>query len=111
MAVILLIFLIGGCFMDSLAMMMLTLPIFFPVSQSLGYDPIWFGVIMVLVCEIGVVTPPVGLNIYVVFGIAEDIPLETIFRGVLPMLMALIACTVLLMIFPQIALVLPQLLQ
>lgn len=109
MTAMLLIFLIGGCFMDAFAIIMLTLPIFFPVSQALGYDPIWFGVIMVLICEIGVVTPPVGINVYVVYGIVEDVPLETIFRGVWPMLLALLACTVLLMIFPDIALFLPNL--
>ena len=109
MTAILLIFLIGGCFMDAFAIIMLTLPIFFPVSQALGYDPIWFGVVMVLICEIGVVTPPVGINVYVVYGIAKDVPLETIFRGVWPMLLALIACTVLLMLFPDIALFLPGL--
>ncbi len=109
MGVIILIFLIGGCFMDSLAMIMLTLPIFFPVSQVLGFDPIWFGVAIVLVCEMGVVTPPVGINVYVVFGVAKDVPLEVIFRGVWPMLMALIVCTALLMIFPDIALILPRL--
>jgi len=109
MMVIILIFLIGGCFMDAFAMIMLTLPIFFPVSQTLGYDPIWFGVVMVLICEIGVVTPPVGINVYVVYGIAKDVPLETIFRGVWPMLLALIACNALLMIFPDIALFLPNL--
>ena len=109
MMAIILIFLIGGCFMDAFAMIMLTLPIFFPVSQTLGYDPIWFGVVMVLICEIGVVTPPVGINVYVVYGIAKDVPLETIFRGVWPMLLALIACNALLMIFPDIALFLPNL--
>ena len=110
MGVIILIFLIGGCFMDSLAMIMLTLPIFFPVSQAMGFDPIWFGVVMVLVCEMGVVTPPVGINVYVVFGVAKDVPLEVIFRGVWPMLLALIICSLLLMIFPDIALFLPNLL-
>jgi len=111
MGVVILIFLIGGCFMDSLAMIMLTLPIFFPVSQALGYDPIWFGVVIVLVCEMGVVTPPVGINAYVVYGVVKDVPLEVIFRGVWPMLIALIVCTLLLMIFPEIALFLPRLLR
>jgi len=95
--------------MDSLAMIMLTLPIFFPVSQALGYDPIWFGVVIVLVCEMGVVTPPVGINAYVVYGVVKDVPLEVIFRGVWPMLLALLVCSLLLMIFPEIALFLPGL--
>ena len=91
------------------AIMTTILLIFFPVSQALGYDPIWFGVVMVLICEIGVVTSPVGINVYVVYGIANDVPLETIFRGVWPMLLALIAGIVLLMLFPGNALFLPGL--
>ncbi len=109
MGVIIFIYLIGGCFMDSLAMILLTIPIFFPVAVRLGYDPIWFGVIIVLVTEMGVVTPPVGINVYVVSGIARDVPLETIFKGVTPLLFAMILCSVILLIFPQIATILPNL--
>ena len=108
MLLIILIYLLGGCFMDSFAMIMLTIPIFFPVAEALGYDPIWFGVMIVLVAEMGVVTPPVGINVYVVHGVASDVPLETIFRGVLPMVFALVVCAVLILIFPQIALWLPN---
>lgn len=111
MALIILIYLFGGCFMDSLAMIMLTVPIFFPVVQALGFDPIWFGVVIVLVTEMGVITPPVGINVYVVHGIAKDVPLETIFRGVFPYLLALLACTGILLIFPQLALFLPGLIK
>jgi C4-dicarboxylate transporter DctM subunit len=107
--VIILVYLIGGCFMDALAMIMLTIPIFFPVVQKLGFDPIWFGVVIVLITEMGVITPPVGINVYVVFGVARDVPLEKIFRGVFPMLIALIVCNLLLILFPQIALWLPGL--
>jgi len=107
--VIILVYLIGGCFMDSLAMIMLTIPIFFPVVQTLGFDPIWFGVVIVLITEMGVITPPVGINVYVVYGVARDVPLEKIFRGVYPMLLALIVCNLLLILFPQIALWLPGL--
>jgi len=109
MGLIILVYLFGGCFMDALAMIMLTVPIFFPVAQALGFDPIWFGVIIVLVTEMGVITPPVGVNVYVVHGVAKEIPLETIFKGVFPMLLALLACIVLLMLFPQIATYLPNL--
>ena len=111
MLLIIFIYLIGGCFMDSFAMIMLTIPIFFPVIETLGYDPIWFGVMIVLVAEMGVVTPPVGINVYVVYGVAQDVPLEVIFRGVLPMVAALIVCSILILIFPQIALWLPTMMQ
>jgi tripartite ATP-independent transporter DctM subunit len=107
--VIILVYLIGGCFMDSLAMIMLTIPIFFPVVQTLGFDPIWFGVVIVLITEMGVITPPVGINVYVVYGVARDVPLESIFKGVFPMLISLIVCNLLLILFPQIALWLPGL--
>ena len=109
--VIILVYLIGGCFMDALAMIMLTIPIFFPVVQSLGFDPIWFGVVIVLITEMGVITPPVGINVYVVFGVARDVPLENIFRGVFPMLISLLVCNLLLILFPQIALWLPGLMR
>jgi len=109
MGVIILVYLFGGCFMDALAMIMLTIPIFFPVVQTLGFDPIWFGVVIVLITEMGVITPPVGINVYVVYGIAKDVPLENIFRGVFPMLLALLLCNLILLLFPQIALFLPSL--
>jgi tripartite ATP-independent transporter DctM subunit len=107
--VIIFVYLIGGCFMDALAMIMLTIPIFFPVVQKLGFDPIWFGVVIVLITEMGVITPPVGINVYVVYGVARDVPLEKIFRGVFPMLISLLVCNLLLILFPQIALWLPGL--
>jgi C4-dicarboxylate transporter DctM subunit len=108
MGVIIFIYLVGGCFMDSLALILLTIPIFFPVAVSLGYDPIWFGVIIVMVTEMGVITPPVGVNVYVVSGVAKDVPLEDIFKGIFPLLLALIAAVILMVIFPQIALFLPS---
>jgi tripartite ATP-independent transporter DctM subunit len=111
MIVIILIYLLGGCFMDAFAMIMLTIPIFFPVAEALGYDPIWFGVVIVLISEMGVITPPVGINVYVVYGVAKDVPLEVIFRGVLPMLLALLICNLIILIFPQIALFLPGLMR
>jgi tripartite ATP-independent transporter DctM subunit len=109
MGVIIIIYIIGGCFMDSLAMITLTVPIFYPIVVALGFDPIWFGVIIVLVTEMGVITPPVGVNVYVIKGIAEDVPLETIFKGIFPFLAALIAMVAILMLFPQIATFLPSL--
>jgi len=109
MAMIILIYIVLGCLMDSLAMIMLTIPIFFPVITSLGFDPIWFGVIIVLVTGMGVITPPVGINVYVVAGVARDVPLHTIFRGAVKLLAAQIVTAALLVLFPQIALWLPQL--
>ena len=111
MLVIILVYLVGGCFMDALAMIMLTVPIFFPVAMALGFDPIWFGVVIVLIGEMGVVTPPVGVNVYVVYGVAKDVPLQTIFKGVLPMVLALLVCNIIILLFPQIALYLPSLMR
>jgi tripartite ATP-independent transporter DctM subunit len=111
MMVVVLVYLFGGCFMDALAMIMLTIPIFFPVSEALGFDPIWFGVVIVLISEMGVITPPVGVNVYVVYGVAKDVPLEVIFKGVLPMVLALLVCNIILLVFPQIALYLPSLMR
>jgi len=113
MAMIILVYFIGGCFMDALAFVMLTIPIFYPVVTSLGYDPIWFGIIIVMVTEMGVITPPVGINVYVVYGVAESvvggIPLESIFKGILPFLLAVIIGLIIMIIFPQFILVLPNL--
>jgi TRAP-type C4-dicarboxylate transport system permease large subunit len=84
-------------------------PVIYPVVVRLGFDPIWFGVIIVLVSEMGVITPPVGVNVYVIKGIAPEIPLEKIFRGIFPFLMAIIINTVILIVFPKLALILPGL--
>jgi C4-dicarboxylate transporter DctM subunit len=108
MGIIIVIYILGGCFMDSLALITLTIPIFFPVVIALGLDPIWFGVIIVLVTEMGVITPPVGLNVYVIHGVAKDVPLETIFRGIFPFLAALVIAAIFLLVFPQIATFLPS---
>jgi tripartite ATP-independent transporter DctM subunit len=108
MGLIILVYLLLGCLMDSLAMIMLTIPIFFPVITALGYDPIWFGVIIVLVTGMGVITPPVGINVYVVAGVARDVPLHVIFRGALRLLAAQVVTAALLILFPQIALWLPN---
>jgi tripartite ATP-independent transporter DctM subunit len=113
MAIIVGIYFFGGCFMDALAFVTLTVPIFFPVVMSLGYDPIWFGIIIVMVTEMGVITPPVGINVYVVYGVAKnvigEVPLESIFKGIIPFLLAVVVGTVILMVFPKIILFLPNL--
>jgi tripartite ATP-independent transporter DctM subunit len=112
MAVILIIYLILGCFIDALALVLLTVPIFYPVvTDVLGYNPIWFGVIVVLVVALGVITPPVGMNVFIIKGVAKDVSLETIFKGVWPFVIAIFACIALLIIFPQIATFLPNLLK
>jgi len=105
--IIVLIFFIGGFFMDAMALIILLIPIIFPLLTTLGVDLIWFGVIVVLVGEMGVITPPVGVNVFVIKGIAPDIPIETIFKGIFPFLGALIVCTIILIAFPQIATFLP----
>jgi tripartite ATP-independent transporter DctM subunit len=113
LTMIIFVYFLGGCFMDALAFVMLTIPIFFPVITDLGYDPIWFGIIIVMVTEMGVITPPVGINVYVVYGVAEGVvggvPLEAIFKGILPFLLAVVIGLIILILFPQIILVLPNL--
>jgi len=110
-SLILLIYLVLGCFIDALALILLTIPIFLPVAVTvLGYDPIWFGVIIVMVVAMGVITPPVGMNVYIVKGVAKTVPLELIFKGVWPFLIAIIVCLALLISFPQLATFLPSLL-
>jgi C4-dicarboxylate transporter DctM subunit len=109
MTVIIFIYFMGGFFMDSMALIVVTVPIFYPIVQKLGFDPIWFGVIIVLTAEMGVITPPVGVNVFVIKGIAPDIPLELIFRGIIPFLFAIILLTILITLVPQIATFLPNL--
>lgn len=111
MAAIILFYLLAGCFVDALALNLLTIPIFYPVVVALNFDLIWFGVIIVLVTQMGVITPPVGVNAYVVSGMARDVPLPLIFKGALPFLACLVAVAALLLMFPKLVLFLPSLLQ
>ena len=104
----LVLYLILGCVMDCFAIMILTTPILFPVVQALGFDPIWYGVVMVVVLEIGLITPPVGLNVFVISGVAGDIPISRIFRGIWPFLLASVVAILCLILFPQIAMFLPS---
>ena len=106
---ILLVYMLLGCVMSSVAMILLTVPIFFPVITALGFDPIWFGIIVVRVVEIGVITPPVGMNVYIIYGVAKDVPLYTIFRGIVPFLIADLCHVALLIAVPQLSLFLPSL--
>ena len=106
--VIILAYILLGMFMDGLSMLVITVPIVFPVITALGFDPIWFGVVAVIVIEMGMITPPVGLNVFVVRSVAGDVPLTTIFRGVFPFLIAMIIGLLLIIAFPGIALLLPN---
>lgn len=106
--IILAAYIVLGMFLEGFAMLVLTLPIVHPTILALGFDPIWFGVLMVIVLEMGLISPPVGLNVFVVKGIAEDVPMSEIFVGILPFWVAMGACLVLLVAFPEIALFLPR---
>ena len=108
MGLIVLLHLIGGCFMDGFALIVLTVPILLPTIKALGIDIYWFGIITVLIVEMGTITPPVGVNVYVIKAVSDNVPLTTIFRGIFPFLAALIAAVVLLMIFPEIVTFLPS---
>ncbi len=107
--VVLIIYLILGCFLDALAMLMLTVPIFTPVLFELGFNPIWTGVIIVRVIEIALITPPLGMNVYVLKGVAKDVPMEQIFMGVIPFVIGDLVLLAILVAFPQISLFLPSL--
>ena len=108
LAVILVIYIFLGMFLEGFAMLVLTMPIVFPIVTALGYDPVWFGIITVLVLEMGLISPPVGINVFVVKGVAGDVPMGQIFAGIVPFWIAMIVCVALLIAFPGIALVLPN---
>ncbi|MBM3312030.1 MAG: TRAP transporter large permease subunit [Candidatus Aminicenantes bacterium] len=100
-----------GCVMNIVPAMIITLPIFYPIIVGLGFDPIWFGIIVVLLILMGVITPPIGMNVFVIKGIAKDVPIETIFKGVLPFVIAQVICILILTLFPKIVLFLPGLMK
>jgi len=106
MVLIILIYLLGGSFIDDLAFMILATPIFFPAVLKLGFDPIWFGIMIGITLMIGVIIPPVAISVFVVKNITGE-PFGVIYTGVLPFLLSLIACATLLFFFPQVALYLP----
>lgn len=107
---LLLFYLLLGCFMDSLSMMLLTVPIVFPVVTSLGYDPVWFGIIVVTIVEIGLITPPVGMNLFIIQGSSPEISLATIINGIFPFILADLVRIGILITFPNLTLWLPHLL-
>jgi tripartite ATP-independent transporter DctM subunit len=108
LALMMLMYLVLGCLMDSLAMIILTVPIVFPVIKELGFDPIWFGVIIVMTVELGLIHPPVGMNIFVIKSVVEDVKMSTMFYGVLPFIVTDILRLIILIAFPMIALWLPS---
>jgi len=108
MGVILIIYLILGCILDALAMILLTVPIFFPIVISLGFDPVWFGVVVVMVVELGLITPPIGMNVFIIKGMAQDVKLSEIYAGVIPFVLAQIILIIAVVLFPEIALWLPE---
>jgi tripartite ATP-independent transporter DctM subunit len=108
LTIILVIYLVGGCFVDALGFLVLTIPIFFPLGKALGFEAIWYSIIITMVTTMGAITPPVGINIYVVKALAPEIELGTIFKSASFFLLACIVCTIILIIFPQIVLVIPN---
>ncbi|MBV1897038.1 MAG: TRAP transporter large permease [Rhodobacteraceae bacterium] len=109
--IIIIMYLLLGMVLDGIGMMMLTLPVIYPTILGLGYDPIWFGVLLVKLIEIGVVTPPVGLNCYVVNGIRPDIPLHEVFKGVTPFLIGEVVIIGIIVLFPDLVLMLPNMMK
>jgi C4-dicarboxylate transporter, DctM subunit len=101
-----LMYLILGCLMDALSLMLLTLPVVYPVMMALGYDAIWFGVVLVILLEVGLITPPVGMNLFVIQGMARQ-PLSIVARGSFPYVILMLILLALLTLYPQLALWLP----
>ena len=108
LALIMVMYIVLGCLMDSLAMIILTIPIIFPVVTQLGFDPIWFGVIIVMTVELGLIHPPVGMNVFVIKSVVQDVTFSTIFAGVLPFIITDLIRLVILISFPILALWLPS---
>jgi TRAP-type C4-dicarboxylate transport system permease large subunit len=108
LALIMIMYLGLGCLMDALAMIILTVPVVFPVIVALGFDPIWFGVVIVMTVELGLIHPPVGMNIFVIKSVIEDAKISTIFYGVLPFIITDILRLIILIVFPVIATYLPS---
>ncbi|WP_234826824.1 TRAP transporter large permease, partial [Rhodopseudomonas palustris] len=108
LALILLMYLVLGCLMDAMAMVILTVPIVFPVVTALGFDPIWFGIIIVMTVELGLIHPPVGMNVFVIKSVIKDVSMSTVFAGVLPFVVTDLIRLVILIAFPIIALWLPM---
>ena len=110
MALVILVYIVMGCFLEGIGMILITVPVFLPLVKSFGYDPIWFAIIVVIVVEVGLIHPPVGMNLFVIQAQAPDVKIGSIYRGILPYLVAPFALILLLLAFPAIALWLPKVL-
>ncbi len=108
LAILLVAYLVLGMFLEGFAMMVLTIPIVFPIITALDIDPVWFGIFMVIVLEMGLISPPVGINVFVVKGVAEDVPMGQIFAGIMPFWLAMVLCIAILVAVPQIVMFLPN---
>jgi TRAP-type C4-dicarboxylate transport system permease large subunit len=108
---ILLVYLVLGCVLESLSMVLLTVPVFFPIVQQLGFDPVWFGILVVMVIEISLITPPIGLNVFVLRTVLPDVPTTEVFRGVLPFIAADVLRLALVTLVPAIVLFLPNMMK
>ena len=102
------VYLVLGCLLDGFSIVVMTLPIALPMVTAAGFDPIWFGIIITLTMEMSLITPPVGVNVFVLSGVARGIPMNTMFRGILPFWLAMLVCIILLVIFPEIVMFLPN---
>ena len=110
MALIIFAYILIGCFLEGIGMVLVTVPVFLPLVMQFGYDPIWFSIIVVIVVELGLIHPPIGMNLFVIQAQVPDVSLSAVYRGILPFLIAPFVLILLLFIFPQLALWLPKLL-
>jgi C4-dicarboxylate transporter DctM subunit len=110
MALVIVAYIIMGCFLEGIGMILITVPVFLPLVKSFGYDPVWFAIIVVIVVEVGLIHPPIGMNLFVIQAQAPDVKIGSIYKGILPYLVAPLVLIVLLVAFPSIALWLPRVL-
>src|SRR5205807_1483331 len=110
MALVVAAYIVLGCFLEAIGMVLITVPVFLPLIKQFGYDPVWFAIIVVIVVEVGLIHPPVGMNLFVIQAQAPDIKITSIYRGIIPFLIAPLVLIVLMFLFPGLALRLPKLL-
>jgi C4-dicarboxylate transporter DctM subunit len=111
LTIIIIMYVVLGCFLDSLSMLLITIPLVFPMITALHFDPIWFGILIVCVVEIGLITPPVGMNLFVIASVTENLRLKTVVIGVVPFIVADLVRVIVLVAFPSISLYLPSLMK
>jgi TRAP-type C4-dicarboxylate transport system permease large subunit len=109
MGAILLMFILMGCVLNVIPMILLVLPTIFPTVTAIGFDPVWFGVICVICMEMGQITPPIGVNVFAICSVAQDVPMQETFKGIAPFFLGMVLIVVLLLIFPRLATYLPGL--